>query len=119
MGAEGWVLHFEAEGKDKAGAFLRATFGPTLDYAARIASQVAYEPEDVDKAMRWGFAWEIGPLATQSLRVPSDLWRRLVGFDQALPFPLVEGRGGLVDLVLPESVRDRAHAVVALARRVA
>jgi 3-hydroxyacyl-CoA dehydrogenase len=51
-------------GKDKAGEFLRATFGPTLDYAARIADAVAYSPDDVDKAMRWGFGWEIGPLAT-------------------------------------------------------
>jgi 3-hydroxyacyl-CoA dehydrogenase len=51
-------------GKDRAGAFLRATFGPTLDYAARIAGAVAYSPEDVDKAMQWGFAWELGPLAT-------------------------------------------------------
>ncbi|HEX4566582.1 MAG TPA: 3-hydroxyacyl-CoA dehydrogenase NAD-binding domain-containing protein, partial [Vicinamibacterales bacterium] len=51
-------------GTDKAGQFLRATFGPTLDYAARIADAVAYSPDDVDKAMQWGFGWEIGPLAT-------------------------------------------------------
>src|SRR5262249_29598308 len=52
------------EGKDKVGAFLRAPLGPTLEYAAKIAGDVAYSPEDVDKAMRWGFGWEIGPLAT-------------------------------------------------------
>ena len=51
-------------GKDKAGEFLRATLGPTLDYAARITDAVAYSPDDVDKAMKWGFGWEIGPLAT-------------------------------------------------------
>jgi 3-hydroxyacyl-CoA dehydrogenase len=51
-------------GKDKAGVFLRATFGPTLEYAARIADAVAYAPEDVDKAMQWGFAWQVGPLET-------------------------------------------------------
>jgi len=51
-------------GKDKAGEFLRATLGPTLDYAARIADAVASSPDDVDKAMKWGFGWEIGPLAT-------------------------------------------------------
>jgi 3-hydroxyacyl-CoA dehydrogenase len=65
-------------GKDRAGAFLRATFGPTLDYAARIAGAVAYSPEDVDKAMRWGFGWELGPLAalaalsTPNLRPPTS-----------------------------------------------
>ena len=48
--------------KDRAGAFLRATLGPTIDYAAKIAPDVAYSPEDVDRAMKWGFAWELGPL---------------------------------------------------------
>ena len=52
------------EGKDKAGTFLRATLGPTLAYAQEIASEIAYEPADIDKAMRWGFGWEMGPLAT-------------------------------------------------------
>ena len=50
------------EGKDKAGAFLRATLGPTLEYAQEIASEIAYEPTDIDKAMRWGFGWELGPI---------------------------------------------------------
>jgi 3-hydroxyacyl-CoA dehydrogenase len=51
-------------GPDKVGAFLRSTLGPTLDYAARIAGDVANSPEDVDKAMRWGFGWELGPFET-------------------------------------------------------
>jgi 3-hydroxyacyl-CoA dehydrogenase len=51
-------------GKDRVGTFLRAVLQPTLDYAARIAADVAYAPQDVDKAMRWGFGWEIGPLET-------------------------------------------------------
>ena len=51
-------------GKDMVGEFLRATLGPTLDYAAKVAGEVAYAPDDVDAAMRWGFGWEIGPLET-------------------------------------------------------
>src|SRR3954471_12730344 len=47
--------------KDKAGAFLRATLTPTLEYAQKIAGEIAYAPEDIDKAMRWGFGWELGP----------------------------------------------------------
>jgi 3-hydroxyacyl-CoA dehydrogenase len=54
------------EGKDKVGAFLRATLGPTLDYAAQIACEIAYAPDEVDKAMRWGFGWELGPLETRA-----------------------------------------------------
>lgn len=53
-------------GQDKAGDFLRRTLGPTVEYAARIAADVAYAPEDVDKAMRWGFGWEMGPLETRA-----------------------------------------------------
>ena len=49
------------EGKDKVGAFLRATLGPTLEYSAKIADEIAYSPADIDKAMRWGFGWELGP----------------------------------------------------------
>jgi 3-hydroxyacyl-CoA dehydrogenase len=52
------------EGEDKAGAFLRATLGPTLDYAEKIAGEIAYSREDIDKAMRWGFGWELGPFET-------------------------------------------------------
>ena len=54
------------EGQDKAGAFLRATLGPTLDYAERIADEIAYSREDIDKAMRWGFGWELGPFETRA-----------------------------------------------------
>ena len=54
------------EGKDKAGAFLRATLGPTIDYAARVAGDIAYAPADVDEAMRWGFGWELGPFETRA-----------------------------------------------------
>jgi 3-hydroxyacyl-CoA dehydrogenase len=48
-------------GKDKLGAFLRATLGPTLLYAARVAPDIAHSLDDVDRAMRWGFGWELGP----------------------------------------------------------
>jgi 3-hydroxyacyl-CoA dehydrogenase len=52
------------EGKDKVGAFLRATLGPTLDYTETIADEIAYSRDDIDKAMRWGFGWELGPFET-------------------------------------------------------
>ena len=52
------------KGQDKVGAFLRSTLMPTLEYAARIAPEIAYSPDDVDRAMRWGFGWDVGPLAT-------------------------------------------------------
>ena len=51
-------------GRDQVGEFLRATLAPTILYAARIAGEVAESPDDIDRAMRWGFGWEAGPFET-------------------------------------------------------
>jgi 3-hydroxyacyl-CoA dehydrogenase len=45
----------------RGGRFLRATLGPTLLHTARVASDIAYSIDDVDRAMQWGFGWELGP----------------------------------------------------------
>ena len=50
--------------KDKVGQFLRETLGPTLVYAARVTPQIAHSIDDVDRAMRWGFGWDLGPFET-------------------------------------------------------
>jgi 3-hydroxyacyl-CoA dehydrogenase len=47
--------------KDKAGEFLRETLAPTLTYTARVTPEIAHSIDDVDRAMRWGFGWELGP----------------------------------------------------------
>ena len=75
----------------RAGAFLRATLGPTLIYAAEVAPRVARSIDDVDRAMRWGFGWEIGPF---------ELWDAigagavLEACGVADPPALVRGLGG-------------------------
>jgi 3-hydroxyacyl-CoA dehydrogenase len=51
-------------GQDKVGRFLRATLVPTLEYAERVAPEIAHDRRDVDNAMRWGFGWELGPFET-------------------------------------------------------
>ncbi len=48
-------------GQDRVGAFLRETLAPTLLYAARVAPEIAHSIDDVDRVMRWGFGWELGP----------------------------------------------------------
>jgi 3-hydroxyacyl-CoA dehydrogenase len=48
-------------GGDKVGRFLRRTLGSTLLYAARVAPDIAHSIDDVDRAMKWGFGWELGP----------------------------------------------------------
>jgi 3-hydroxyacyl-CoA dehydrogenase len=51
-------------GEDRVGQFLRETLGPTLVYTARVAPEIAHSIDDVDRAMRWGFGWELGPFET-------------------------------------------------------
>ncbi len=51
-------------GDDRVGALLRRTLGPTLVYAARVAPEIALSIDDIDRAMRWGFGWELGPFET-------------------------------------------------------
>jgi 3-hydroxyacyl-CoA dehydrogenase len=52
------------KGEDKVGRFLRATLIPTIEYAERVAPQIAHDRADIDNAMRWGFGWELGPFET-------------------------------------------------------
>jgi 3-hydroxyacyl-CoA dehydrogenase len=49
---------------DKVGAFLRETLGHTLLYVARVTPDIANSIDDVDRAMRWGFGWDLGPFET-------------------------------------------------------
>jgi 3-hydroxyacyl-CoA dehydrogenase len=46
------------------GQFLRETLAPTLLYAARVADDIAHSIDDIDRVMRWGFGWELGPFET-------------------------------------------------------
>ena len=48
-------------GRDRVGEFLRETLAPTLVYAARVAPDLAHSIDDVDRVMRWGFGWDLGP----------------------------------------------------------
>lgn len=61
-------------GRGRVGEFLRATLAPTLVYAAEVAPAIAHSIDDVDRAMRWGFGWELGPF---------ELWDAL-GVDAVL-----------------------------------
>ena len=48
-------------GTDRVGQFLRETLAPTLVYAAQITPRIAQSADDVDRVMRWGFGWDLGP----------------------------------------------------------
>ncbi len=50
---------FNAEGR--AGDFFRKTTLDLLSYSARRIPEITESPADVDRAIRWGFGWEMGP----------------------------------------------------------
>ncbi len=47
-------------GKDRTGAFLWKTFSRTLRYAANRIPEIADTILEIDRAMKWGFGWELG-----------------------------------------------------------
>src|SRR6202521_690067 len=51
----------EGKGGDKANRFLWSCLSENCLYAARRVPEIANSVVDVDRAMRWGFAWELGP----------------------------------------------------------
>ena len=104
-------------GGDKVGQFLRATLAPTLVYAARIASEIASSTDDVDRAMRWGFGWELGPFETIRAIGPDQIVKALDQSDQrsaseafaAIAAPEVERTS--CGLQLLKCARDRNRIV--------
>src|SRR5256885_3761649 len=46
---------------DKAQQFLCSALSETCSYAARRVPEISDNIADVDRAMRWGFGWELGP----------------------------------------------------------
>src|ERR1700693_5248686 len=51
----------EGQKGDKAQEFLWGGLSETCLYAARRVPEISDHIEDVDRAMRWGFGWELGP----------------------------------------------------------
>ena len=54
--------------RDRAAEFVSELLKSILEYAASRIPEISDDPEAVDRAMRWGFAWEMGPF---------ELWKAL------------------------------------------
>jgi 3-hydroxyacyl-CoA dehydrogenase len=83
---------------DKANQFLWRTVSRTCLYAARRIPEIADTVVEIDRAMRWGFNWELGPFELWDLMGPEAVARQLSKEGQSLP-PIVtrllaSGRGG-------------------------
>ncbi|HYJ45021.1 MAG TPA: enoyl-CoA hydratase-related protein, partial [Pyrinomonadaceae bacterium] len=51
-------------GKDRTGAFLWKTMSRTFRYAANRIPEIADTVVEIDRAMKWGFNWELGVFET-------------------------------------------------------
>ncbi len=112
-------------GRDDVGAFLRSTLGPLLLYAARVAPDAAHSIDDVDRAMRWGFGWELGPFEIWDTIGVREVLAAIDATAAGNPPPLVTdllkaGRNRFRDGSLPpaapglqllKSARDRKQVV--------
>jgi 3-hydroxyacyl-CoA dehydrogenase len=97
-------------GKDKVGAFLRATLAPALVHTARVAPDIAYSSDDIDRAMMWGFGWELGPFETMDAIGPHE------ALDDVFPKGRTRFRDDGVppaapDLQILRSARERSKVV--------
>ncbi len=80
--------------KGPAGAFAWDVTAETLLYAARRIPDVAPDVPSVDRAMRWGFGWELGPF---------EIWDA-IGVKRSVERMLAEGRD------VPEGIRALAES---------
>jgi len=55
---------FEGQKTDKAQQFIWGGLSEMCLYAGRRMPEIAEHIADVDRAMRWGFGWELGPFET-------------------------------------------------------
>jgi 3-hydroxyacyl-CoA dehydrogenase len=108
--------------RDKVGEFFRTTLAPTLIHTAKVAPDIAHSIDDVDRAMKWGFGWELGPFELLDVIGVKEVLAAMPG---AEPPPLIAdllkaGRnrfrdGGVPpagpDLQILKSARDRQKIV--------
>lgn len=74
--------------EDKAGQFLWRLVSSFLVYTARRVPEIADDIVNVDRAMRWGFAWEHGPFETWDLVGIATTVERLEQEGRTIP-PLI------------------------------
>jgi 3-hydroxyacyl-CoA dehydrogenase len=80
--------------KDRVGAFLWKTMSRTLRYSANRIPEIADTVVEVDRAMRWGFNWELGPF---------ELWDA-IGVEKSVARMKEEGQS------IPEIVQQMLDA---------
>ncbi|HEY4579666.1 MAG TPA: 3-hydroxyacyl-CoA dehydrogenase family protein, partial [Candidatus Acidoferrales bacterium] len=74
---------------DKAQQFIWRALSEMCAYAARRVPEISDSVADVDRAMRWGFGWELGPFEVWDTLGVESVAKQLGQEGRALP-PIVE-----------------------------
>ncbi len=88
-GGPGERIKALVSGDDKAARYAWRLLSETLLYAARRVPEIAGDIVSVDRAMRWGFNWELGPFETWDAIGVRDAVERMKADGQEIP-PVVE-----------------------------
>ncbi|MBM4195061.1 MAG: 3-hydroxyacyl-CoA dehydrogenase/enoyl-CoA hydratase family protein [Gemmatimonadetes bacterium] len=109
--------------RGKHGDFLRRLFVESSHYVAATAPALAYDIASVDRALEWGFAWEIGPFKVMDAVGLSWLRNELRGAGVEEPV-LLAGAGsafykpGKKGTMVPSFTEPGRPAIAEPARRV-
>jgi 3-hydroxyacyl-CoA dehydrogenase len=91
----------EGQKGDKAQQFLWGSISETCLYAARRVPEISDSVVDVDRAMRWGFGWELGPFEVMDAIGVKAFAEQVRKEERALPVAietlLASGRSGFYD----------------------
>jgi 3-hydroxyacyl-CoA dehydrogenase len=91
----------EGQKGDKAQQFLWSAISETCLYAARRIPEISDTVVDVDRAMRWGFGWELGPFEMMDALGLSAFAARVQQQGRAIPVliekALASGRPGFYE----------------------
>lgn len=81
---------------DRGACFVSRLLASELGYAVAVAPEIADDADAVDRAMRWGFGWELGPL---------ELWD-VLGSERLLDHvPRIAGTNRLVERLADPAAR--------------
>jgi 3-hydroxyacyl-CoA dehydrogenase len=76
-------------GGDKAAQFAAKALARTLNYSAKRLGEIADDVVNIDRGLRWGFNWELGPFEILDAIGPAEIAARLEA-DGVKPAALLE-----------------------------
>jgi len=77
---------------DPGGEIAWTMVSNSIVYAAEVAREISDDVESIDRAMRWGYGWELGPFETWEALGVDAVCRRLEQEGRRIP-PNVQGFG--------------------------